>query len=153
MGRRGRGGARAVVLLLFLVPACGGSDGTDVSEIPGPLMRPGWNCLASGCHFPDGQPTPPDWGAGGTVFGSPTASIDQGIAGATVVIRAADAKEVRLVTNQAGNFFTPEKLTGPLNVVIEYAGRTFTMPEPAPAGSCNFCHEPAGAALGRIFVN
>jgi hypothetical protein len=145
-------GAVALAALLGLLPACGGADGPDPSTVPGPLMRPGWNCLASGCHFPDGKPTPPDWGAGGTVYASPTARPDQGLAGATVIIRDATMRELRLVTNAAGNFHTPEKLAGPLAITIEYQGRTVAMPDPAPAGSCNFCHDPAGVAKGRIYV-
>jgi hypothetical protein len=115
-------------------------------------MRPGWNCLASGCHFPDGQPVPPDWSAAGTVYGAPAAAPHQGLAGTTVRIRDAAGKELSLTTNAAGNFYTAEPLAGPLRVSVEREGRLATMPEPAPAGSCNFCHEPTGAALGRIYV-
>jgi hypothetical protein len=122
---------------------------------PGPLMRPGWNCLASGCHFPDKQPRPPDWGAGGTVFATVDAPPDQGVEGVIVLLQDAEGKEVRLITNAAGNFFTPEPLKGPIDVTLERDRRRIKMPKPAPAGSCNFCHSqppiPEGPA-GRIYA-
>jgi hypothetical protein len=142
---------RWAALGLLLVVACGSAD-SDLSTVPGPLMRPGWNCLASGCHFPDKKPSPPDWSAGGTVFAAPDARPDQGLAGATVMIRDATGKEIRLTTNAAGNFYTAEDLAGPLAITVDHQGRRATMPEPAPAGSCNFCHEPTGDAKGRIYV-
>jgi hypothetical protein len=118
-------------------------------------MRPGWNCLASGCHFPDGRTPPPDWGAGGTVFHRFDAPAEQGIAGVTVILRDASGLEVQLMTNAAGNFYTPEPLKGPIDVTLEREGRTIKMPMPAPAGSCNFCHAqpaiPDGPA-GRIYA-
>jgi hypothetical protein len=70
-------------------------------------------------------------------------------------IARARGVEVRLITNAAGNFHTPESLEGPLDVTLERAGRTIKMPTPAPAGSCNFCHAhpaiPEGPA-GRIYA-
>jgi hypothetical protein len=107
---------------------------------PGPLMRPGWNCLATGCHFPDGRAPPPDWGAGGTVFPSFDADPRDGVAGVSVLLVDARGVEVRLLTNSAGNFYTPEPLEGPIDVTLQKNGRTIKMPTPAPAGSCNFCH-------------
>ena len=136
--------------------ACDGwSAPPPIATEPGPLMRPGWNCLASGCHFPDGRETPPDWGAGGTVFERFDAASHQGIPDVAVTLRDARGMEVRLLTNAAGNFYTAEPLEGPIDVTLERGGRTIKMPTPAPAGSCNFCHAqpaiPDGPA-GRIYA-
>ena len=144
--------ALATVLSLAAVGCGGGSDGLAAWEIPGPTMRPGWNCLASGCHFPDKQPIPPDWGAAGTVFPNPTAALDDGLAGVTIRIHDAEDTRVELQSNEVGNFYTPVQLVGPLDVEIEKNGVIRKMPEQAPAGSCNFCHEPTGVAGGRIFL-
>lgn len=151
----GRGGLVFALFVGLLVGSggCGeGDDGPGISENPGPLMRAGWNCLASGCHFPDKQAVPPDWGAAGTVFADPLARLDRGIPGVTVRIRDSGGTTVDLVTNEVGNFFTPTALVGPLEIEIEKAGVVRKMPTPAPAGSCNFCHEPEGVAAGRIFL-
>jgi hypothetical protein len=73
--------------------------------------------------------------------------------GVTVVLRDEDGKEVRLVSNEAGNFFTAEPLRGSLDVTLEHQGRSRKMPDRAPAGSCNFCHSPPpSAAQGRIYA-
>ena len=84
-------------------------------------MRPGWNCLASGCHFPDGRAPPPDWGAGGTIYERFDAHAHQGIEGVAVTLRDARGIEVRLLTNAAGNFYTAEPLEGPIDVTLERA--------------------------------
>ena len=139
-----------------LLAACDGpSDPPPVATEPGPLMRPGWNCLATGCHFPDDRDTPPDWGAGGTVFERFDAPAHEGISDVAVTLRDARGVEVRLVTNAAGNFYTAEPLEGPIDVTLERDGRTIKMPTPAPAGSCNFCHaQPSipGGPAGRIYA-
>ncbi len=149
---------RAVGLVfgaVWLIGCGATSDLAPASTEPGPLMRPGWNCLATGCHFPDGHETPPDWGAGGTVFPRFDAPASAGIANVAVTLRDARGVEVRLITNAAGNFYTPAPLEGPLDVTLERDGRTIKMPTPAPAGSCNFCHAqpaiPQGPA-GRIYA-
>lgn len=148
--------ARLLAVACFTtLAACGEAADSYDTTAPGPLMRPGWNCQASGCHFPDGRSPPPDWSAGGTVFPRFDAEANQGVAGVTVVLRDALDKEVRLVTNSAGNFYTAEPLQGPIDVTLERGGRTIKMPTPAPAGSCNFCHArpaiPDGPA-GRIYA-
>lgn len=148
--------ARLVVAaLLATFAACGDTSESFDTTAPGPLMRPGWNCLASGCHFPDGRSPPPDWGAGGTVFPRFDAEANQGVEGVTVTLRDSIGTEVKLITNAAGNFHTAEPLKGPIEVTLERGGRTIKMPTPAPAGSCNFCHArpaiPDGPA-GRIYA-
>ncbi len=140
-------GAVALPLL-----SCGTPSPEAVAEEYGPLMRPGWNCLS--CHRagnPDGAPV---WTAAGTVYPSADAPIDEGQPGVTVVITDASGKEVRLVTNAAGNFYTAEPLESPFQAALEYQGRTIAMPKPPPAGSCNACHAqpPLSDAPGRIFA-
>jgi hypothetical protein len=152
--------AARICLVVFLGGAltagCGKEDDSSDFETPGPLMRPGWNCQASGCHFPDKKPTPPDWSASGTVFPSNDSRVSKGLVGVIVAIRDSKGKEVRLETNEAGNFHTAEPLEGPLDVALEYRGIVTRMPIPAPAGSCNFCHsyppDEGIGTLGRIYV-
>jgi hypothetical protein len=136
--------------------SCGNNDEDQPvarsSTTPGPLMRPGWNCNATGCHFPLGQTKPPPWSAGGTVFLDRKSDPSEGVKGAVVTLTDEEGKEVSLTTNEAGNFYTLEKLVGPLRVSLSYEGRTIRMPGKAPAGSCNFCHQPLGDAQGRIFL-
>jgi hypothetical protein len=129
---------------LALVSGCAPEDetGGDTSLTPGPLMRPGWNCLS--CHRPQGQAASHVWSAGGTVFAGPT--TQRGVAGAQIVITDEDGKTVRLISNSVGNFYTAEPLSGSLAVRVERNGQSVSMPERAPAGSCNFCHTPTGAA-------
>ncbi len=151
-----RRGPLALAALAWALSGCdpGESDAERLaSETPGPLMRPGWNCLASGCHFPDKQPKPPDWSAGGTVYRNKNSRASDGLAGATIVLRDEDGKEVRLQSNAAGNFNSAEPLSGSLDVTVEFQGRSIKMPKRAPAGSCNFCHAPPPSeAGGRIYA-
>lgn len=133
---------------LALVSGCAPEDGVDgeLSLTPGPLMRPGWNCLS--CHRPQGQAANHVWSAGGTVFAGPT--TERGVAGVQIVLTDEAGKTVRLVSNSVGNFYTAEPLSGSLAVRAERDGKAVSMPERAPAGSCNFCHTPGGAA--RAFI-
>ncbi len=145
-----------VARLVLAAGACGNNDderssAASVQITPGPLMRPGWNCSATGCHFPRGQTKPPSWSAGGTVFKDKSAKPSEGLPGAVITLTDEDGKEVTLTSNAAGNFYTLEKLAGALRVSLTYQGRTIRMPTPAPAGSCNFCHQPGGDAMGRIY--
>lgn len=155
-GSRANGSAvnrRAILWLALGLGACAADGDDPAPETPGPLMRPGWNCLASGCHFPDKAPRPPDWTAGGTIYARKDARANDGLANVTVILRDESGKAVRLLSNAAGNFHTAEPLTGSLEVTLEYRGRTKKMPARAPAGSCNFCHSPPPSdAGGRIFA-
>lgn len=129
-----------------LVAGCGAGDGADgagdLSLVPGPLMRPGWNCLS--CHRAQGQAAAHVWSAGGTVFEG--AATQRGVAGVDVVLTDEQGKSVRLTSNAAGNFHTAEPLQGSLAVRLERNGKMVAMPTRAPAGSCNFCHVPGGDA-------
>ena len=137
------------------VAACGGADPSgdeDVSELTGPLMRPGHNCLS--CHREGSDTGAPVWTAGGTVYPSADAAIDEGLEGVEVILTDAEGLEVRLMTNAVGNFWTAEPLVAPFSVALEVEGRRIEMPEPPPAGSCNACHAlpPIAGAPGRIYA-
>ncbi|WP_437917321.1 hypothetical protein WME73_25120 [Sorangium sp. So ce302] len=139
-------------VLLLCLSACGG-DAEEPAAVwqttPGPLMRPGDNCLR--CHNPVANTAPP-WSAAGTVYDAPDADRNDGVAGVTVIVSDAGGKSVALVTNEAGNFHTAEALVNPLRIRLEYEGRSIEMSIEAPAGSCNACHAdpPVGGAPGRI---
>jgi hypothetical protein len=94
------------------------------------------------------------WSAGGTVYPSADSAADDGLEGVEVILTDAEEHEIRLVTNAAGNFWTPEPLVAPFNVALEYQGRRIEMPEAPPAGSCNACHglPPIAGAPGRIYA-
>jgi hypothetical protein len=147
----------AAALALATLVACGGDDGLASTEdsrtAPGPLMRPGENCLR--CHSANSPTKAPPWSAGGTIYPSLTADRDDGVAGVTVFLEDRTGKKVTATTNEAGNFYVREPLEAPYKVAIEFEGRRIEMPIEAPAGSCNACHshpDPAGKAKGRIHV-
>ncbi len=146
-----------VLPIALLLAACSSSSDASsdslATETPGPLMRPGENCLR--CHSPNTGQNAPVWTAGGTIFTRKDAERDEGVPGVKVVLRGAAGEEVEVVTNAVGNFYTGAPLTKPYKVAITYEGRTKEMPIDAPAGSCNACHswpDPVGGAPGRIYV-
>lgn len=153
--------ALPTALVVALLSACGSDDGTATdlaaTEVFGPTMRPGDNCLR--CHSQGTkenlEQNAPVWSAGGTVYARKDAERDEGVAGVNVKITDATGRVVELRTNEVGNFFTRAPLTKPYRVAIEYQGKTKEMPVEAPAGSCNACHswpDPVGGAPGRIYV-
>ncbi len=142
---------------LFILPGCGSSPEPEQKTVAtvqstGPLMRPGDNCLR--CHSEGAKEGAPPWSAAGTVYESPDAPREAGIGGVSVILTDVSGKEVRLVTNEVGNFYTAEVLQRPLAVALERSGRRIEMPFAPPAGSCNACHSvPAvGNAPGRMFA-
>jgi hypothetical protein len=116
-----------------LTAACGGED-------TGPEMRPGENCLS---HHA--------FSAAGTVFKSAASATSDGLAGAIVTIKDANAKQLSLTSNAVGNFYTLEPLAFPLAIEVAAGGAVQKM-RAAPNGGCNGCHAqpPAGGAPGRI---
>jgi hypothetical protein len=129
-------------LLLVSLVGCGGDD--DDNE--GATMSPGSNCID--CHR--------GFTAAGTVFASGDAPTTAGVAGATVKLTDSSVptpKVVTLVTNDTGNFFTSERLTMPLQVVITYKDNVAIMPYAANAdGACASCHAP-GTGVHPIRVH
>jgi hypothetical protein len=147
---------RSIVPIVFLALAACGVEVADTerstcSTQPGPLMRPGWNCLS--CHRSGGQAGEKLWSAGGTVYESADADPCDGSPDVDVVFFDPSGAEIeRVTTNAAGNFFTATPLPEDFRVGVERDGRMAMMPIPPPAGSCNACHSdpPVGEALGRI---
>ncbi len=107
---------------------------------PGPMMKPGSDCLE--CHGGGGgEEDAVAWTIAGTVTGS-----IGGQQGSTVSIRDAGGWSFTLTANQAGNFYTRETVSFPLTVAVD--GRP--MPNAVQAGdaSCNRCHGFGGDGGG-----
>jgi hypothetical protein len=138
-------------LLLPMVFLLACSAGTP-SEVTGPTMRPGQDCLR--CHEKDSEEGAPEWFIAGTVFPTKNAPFDQGVPGATVIVTDPQGKEIRLTSNEVGNFYWPMPVEKPYRVAIEYQGQRLNMPFPPPSGACNACHSsiPIGGTEGRLYV-
>lgn len=143
--------------LALLLGACGqgecvspNSAVLEPGEATGPLMRPGRNCLR--CHSPNGAAARKPFSVGGTVFDTKDASVCGGVAGVTVHVVDAKGKQLRLVSNEVGNFYSAEPLEPPLTIAAERNGERLAMPVTAPTGGCALCHswpDPVSAS-GRI---
>jgi hypothetical protein len=144
---------RRLAVLVTLAAAC-------VPE-EGPLMRPGENCLE--CHGGAALPGEPvtvtdreaaerRWTIAGTVFPSVNAAPGEGVRGAKVHVRDAGGRTFTLETNDAGNFFSAERVRFPLRVAVEHRGVRHEMVPDVPYGGCNGCHRvpPRQDAPGRI---
>jgi hypothetical protein len=107
------------------------------------------------CHRPGGKDPDHLFTAGGTVYGSPTAAADGGVGGVEIVIADARGRVVRLTSNEAGNFWTGDRLEFPVSVRAGRPGADGGTGVPSPpclSGRCNQCHAvPAsGGTRGRI---
>jgi hypothetical protein len=143
----------ACVAVAALVAGCSGgeSDGAVDSNAPGPLMKPGENCLS--CHRSGGQASRYVWSAAGTVYPASNSLASAGVSGASVEIVDAAGKRVVLTTNRAGNFYTAEALKLPTKMAVVYQGKRAEMPGELNAlGACNACHSSPDPidARGRI---
>ncbi len=100
---------------------------------PGPMMRPGSDCLE--CHGGGGgEEDAVAWSVAGTF----------GHEGSTVSIRDATGWSFTLTANAAGNFYTRENVTFPLTVAVD--GQP--MPGSVTYGGCNRCHGSGGDGGG-----
>lgn len=111
----------------------------------GPLMNPGDDCIA--CHGGGQGEGEPAWTVAGTVFPSGQAAKSDGLEGARITIVDADGKTFTLRSNQAGNFYTRERVTFPIDAIVEKDGVSNRMVQ-APQGSCNFCHTIPSPTVG-----
>lgn len=120
------------------------------SELRGPEMRPGQNCLR--CHSASGEAKSKPFSFGGTVFPAADASACGGVAGVTIRVTDSKGKTVSVVSNRVGNFWSAEPLEPPLSMEAEREGRVSKMPVTAPTGGCALCHSwpDAVSASGRI---
>ncbi len=118
----------------------------------GPLHRPGEPCLL--CH--DGKLTDPNaFSVAGTVYR--TASSNEPLPGATILLTGADGKTHEATTNEAGNFYlTPNQFVpkSPFRVSVSSGGTTVTMASHIGwNGACAGCHtDPAGPeSAGHVY--
>jgi hypothetical protein len=130
--------ATALCLALASMLAGCGDDGGE-----GPSMKPGSDCLS--CHTGGDAPR---FTAAGTVFTGPASTT--GVAGATVVLTPQSGAPVTLTTNGVGNFYTSSPLTPPIDVSVT-TGTGPTGMSGASSGACGRCHQPSGAAGGRVY--
>lgn len=109
-------------------------------------MTPGQDCL--GCHGAGGEA--PAWSFAGTVYPG-----GKGVAGVTISVRDANGKTVSVRSNEAGNFYSAEKLQAPVTIWMSWGGAVRQMPaltggDVARFGRCNECHRPGGDAEGYL---
>lgn len=109
----------------------------------GPLMEAGENC--QGCHGGSGplylgerRREGVTWTVAGTVFeaSNPAVSVE----GAQVQITDATGFSFSLRSNLAGNFYTRETVSLPLQACIQNNGHKTCQQSPVTSGSCNSCH-------------
>lgn len=121
----------ASAALLLALAACGGGDGKEGSA----TMRPGENCLASGCHT--------NFTAAGTVYASATAPAGAGLSGVTVTL-VGPLASVAVTTNAVGNFYTTQAFGFPATVTVSGAAVDMASELQAAAhGGCGSCHGAA----------
>ncbi|MBS1121535.1 MAG: hypothetical protein H6Q90_3763 [Deltaproteobacteria bacterium] len=115
-----------------------------------PSMHPGSDCI--GCHAAGEGPR---FVIAGTVHGSFTEPADcYGVPGVAVTITDATGQTLNLMTNDAGNFYSPAAMTMPIRATLQFEGRERTMVTRQPVGSCATCHTETGTnnAPGRILA-
>ena len=131
-------------LLAASITACGGGDdGEGGSQA---LMSPGENRMRSGCHR--------NFTVAGTVFPSANSPASAGIAGVSVVVTDATNAQFPLTSNAAGNFYTSQRMTLPLQSVYVVRNGTRTEMGSSPDGACasSSCHA-LGSSLGAVYAN
>ncbi len=100
---------------------------------PGPMMKPGADCLE--CHGGGGgEEDAVPWTVAGTWNGQ-GANTWSGT-GMYVSVQDSAGKSFTIRTNQAGNFYTREPVVFPLTVAVDGA----RMPAQVGYGGCNGCH-------------
>jgi hypothetical protein len=132
----------AVLLLLAALPGCN-------PELV-PTMHPGESCL--GCHRRGGEAYLIPFSAAGTVFPAPDSPVTAGLRDLEVRLVDATGTRVVLHTNAAGNFYTQQALTFPVQAEVVDGSRSAHQMQPVTAGACATCHTlpPQNGAPGRI---
>jgi hypothetical protein len=135
--------------------SAGGSGGSTATQVctsgvywqglPGPNMDPGDTCQT--CHS--------TFQVAGTVYPTADEPTDcNGVPGdnLSVVITDADGNVQTLTVNDAGNFYSTQKVVFPFHakVISKTAERDMVLTQ--STGDCNYCHSPTGmnGAPGRI---
>ncbi len=112
----------------------------------GPMMEPGRDCQS--CHSAGGARA---WSFSGTVFAREDAGEDEGVQGITVTVEDANGKRVSVRSNEAGNFYSAEKLQPPLRAWVSHGSTVEEMDDTFEYGSCNACHTwPPRAAYPEL---
>src|SRR5579863_1750992 len=146
-------------------PATGDGGNSPLDVIAGwsgsPAMNPGIDCIS--CHSPTGVASYRPWTIAGTVYNSPDADAGAGAPNVQILVTDANGRQLTLVSNAAGNFYTAETLLFPLqSVMVQNQTHRMQMdlnnnfiPSTSIQGDCNSCHTkpfPAFSAPGRLFV-
>jgi hypothetical protein len=129
-------------------------------------MNPGDDCLV--CHLSNGLASGRPWTLAGTVYPTADASPDAGLALAQILITDSTGKQLTLVSNAAGNFYTAEPLADLVDIEVQNGGHRLVMQTSVVGsgalellGSCNSCHQLSSTpgttlgvngAPGRLFV-
>jgi hypothetical protein len=121
------------------------TSGVYAQGLPGPTMDPGDTCPS--CHS--------TFQIAGTVYATandPTSC--NGVPGdnLSVVITDADGNVQTLIVNDAGNFYSTQKVTFPFHAKVVSPTAERDMMAAQLMGDCNYCHSPQGmnGAPGRI---
>ena len=122
---------------------------------PNALRNQGEACAS--CHKPDGKAPRALFTVGGTIFRSSDGEPrETGAGGVAIELIDAAGRRVALTSNAAGNFWSKDPVSFPVQVSVR------TLPEGAPRvgppgrcahGDCNQCHayeQPRGPAHGRL---
>jgi hypothetical protein len=168
--------SRAALMFGLLLSSCGNQSGTlpegdPFDQIAGqsglPTMSPGSSCLV--CHVNNGLATDRPWSVAGTVFGSPSSGLDGGVSGASILLTDSHGKQITLISNVAGNFYTGESFANLVDVEVQLGNQRLTMTladggvSLATISDCNRCHQLSGSpgasgplgvagAPGELFV-
>lgn len=133
----------AFVFLVSGSPAsfAGREDKTSVSH------NAGKDCLTSDCHAAGGWKL---FSLGGTIYTDSDGTAAR--VGAQVKVVAANNVTVNLTSDQVGNIYLAQSITGPFAVSVSYRGRTVKMPGVA-SGGCNEngCHTVG--STGRVYIS
>jgi hypothetical protein len=132
-------------------------------------MNPGADCLL--CHTTlndGGLASYRPWTLAGTVFTALDAQVDAGLPLAQVMVTDSTGKQLTMLSNAAGNFYTAEPLADLVDIEIQKGDQRMIMQTSvvggslALVGSCNRCHQDTGntasptlgilGAPGRLFV-
>lgn len=132
----------------------GCEEPTEEMRVASPRMLSGWVCQA--CHgVGDGARGMP-WTLSGTVFQSPTDACNPGgVDGVKVeILDDSDSVVMTVSANKSGNFFSADGL-GALNyrARITKGSTVREMNGMQTTTACAFCHQPSGAAGGRISLD